>query len=429
MPDYTPDNTRARSTIKSLNAELSNLTPSSLITLFEIDLNKLMETKGISLVNEAFIVRGGNKPSQGAFLPDVEDGILRFHNNITIFNSYLVWQGKHYFPAPITAEGFESSTKGTLPQPTLSIASQSETGIDQLALLKHEIQKFGDIIGSKVSRRRTFAKYLDVANFRGNTETALPPDGYEPDMYAELPKDVYYIERKQTENKNVLVYTLSSILDLEGTKIPKRRVVANKCVWQYRGVGCWYQHATDDELKAWQVAKNDNTLSQSDTIPLLEKAGIKTLHADPNAATCGLPIFAPAVATDKDEHIYSTGLVNPEDVSEIKDRGKWNAAQTYQVGEFCFLDKDGVKFYFVCKKITGPIEDEDSGVVTQKSASHPPDSEYWVPDECSKSLTGCRLRWGSRKGKAALGSSCAIAEMGQLPFGGFPAAKKLASQR
>ena len=191
MPDYTPDNTRAHSTIKSLNFELSNLTPSSLITMFEIDLNKLMETKGIDLVNEAFIVRGGRDPVNGSLLPDISDGILRFHNNITIFNSYLVWQGKHYYPVPITAEGFESSTKGTLPQPTLSIASQSETGVDQLALLKHEIKKFGDIIGSKVTRRRTFAKYLDIINFQGNTQTAFPPDGYEPDMYAELPKDEY----------------------------------------------------------------------------------------------------------------------------------------------------------------------------------------------------------------------------------------------
>ena len=70
---------------------------------------------------------------------DVNDGILKFHNNIKVFNSFIVWQGRKYYPVPINAEGFESSTKGTLPQPSLSIASQSETGTDQLALLKNEI--------------------------------------------------------------------------------------------------------------------------------------------------------------------------------------------------------------------------------------------------------------------------------------------------
>jgi len=195
MPDYTPDNVRAQSSIKSLNFELSNLTPSSLITLFEIDLNKLVESKGITLGSDAIAM--GVKA-------DVNDGILKFHNNIKVFNSFIVWQGKKYYPVPINAEGFESNTKGTLPQPSLSIASQSETGTDQLALLKNEIRKFGDIIGSKVTRRRTFAKYLDKINF--TVETILSPgssitlpDGYEPDPYAELPKDVYYIERKLTE--------------------------------------------------------------------------------------------------------------------------------------------------------------------------------------------------------------------------------------
>ena len=193
MPDYTPDNVRAQSSIKSLNFELSNLTPSSLITLFEIDLNKLVKSKGASLGSDA-LAMGVNA--------DVNDGILKFHNNIKVFNSFVVWQGKKYYPVPINAEGFESSTKGTLPQPSLSIASQSETGTDQLALLKNEIRKFGDIIGSKVTRRRTFAKYLDKINFLGASGRSTRssnslPQGYEPDPYAELPKDVYYRENKQ----------------------------------------------------------------------------------------------------------------------------------------------------------------------------------------------------------------------------------------
>ena len=108
--------------------ELTNLSPSSVVTLFEIDISKVVESKSINLPADASLL--------GLKDDTVQDGIIRFHNNIKVFNSYIVWQGKTYWPAPITAQGFETTSKGTLPQPTLSISSQSETGNDQLALLK-----------------------------------------------------------------------------------------------------------------------------------------------------------------------------------------------------------------------------------------------------------------------------------------------------
>ena len=156
------DETRAKSSIKSLNFELSNLSPSHLVTLFEIDLNELLNQKGMNLQSQASTIGIG---TTGSSAINANDGILRFQNDTKVLNSFIIWRGKTYYPAPISAEGFESNSKGTLPQPTLTIASQSETGVDQLALLKHQIREFGDIIGSKVTRRRTFAKYLDRSNF------------------------------------------------------------------------------------------------------------------------------------------------------------------------------------------------------------------------------------------------------------------------
>ena len=86
--------------------------------------------------------------------------------------------------------------------------------------------------------------YMFQAYVWPKAELRFLPDGYEPDPYAELPKDVYFIERKETENKNIIKYQLSTALDLEGVKLPKRTIISDKCVWQYRGIGCWYQHAT-----------------------------------------------------------------------------------------------------------------------------------------------------------------------------------------
>ena len=157
MADGTITTQKAQSSIKSLMFELSNLTPSSLITLFEIDLKDVMASKSeSSLVPDAIIVGGntgiaGFEPVPGGDrLGRRKNGgdptVMRFHNNIKVFNSSVVWQGKTYYPAPIEASGFETTTRGTLPTPSLAIASQSEKGRDQLALLRYQILKFGDII-------------------------------------------------------------------------------------------------------------------------------------------------------------------------------------------------------------------------------------------------------------------------------------------
>ena len=419
MPDIPyNDQERAKSSIKSLNFELSNLNPSNLITLFEIDLNNLLKNSGINLQSEATQVGMG---TSGSVNSNVNDGILRFHNNTKVLNSFIIWRGKPYYPAPIQAEGFESTTKGTLPQPTLTIASQSETGTDQLALLKHQIREFGDIIGSKVTRRRTFAKYLDRQNFSYNatlSERAQQiPQGYEPDPYAQLPEDVYFIERKQTENKNVITYQLSSVLDTEGTKLPKRVIVSDKCVWQYRGIGCWYQHAEDKEKAASSPYRLD--YDDPNFPPILKKAEISKL-GNPTQ-NYGLPVTARPVANDKDERIDS--LIGYPTL--LGTGAEWNASTSYKVGDVVYIinrDTDNIKYYFVCKKEISLAADEKG------TAFAPPKSEYWIADECSKSLTGCRLRWGSSKGSVNAGSNSSVGcsiRKGELPFGGFPAARKI----
>ena len=398
------DENRAKSSIKSLNFELSNLSTSHLVTLFEIDLNNLIKDKGINLQAQAGKIGIGTAGSSNI---NVNDGILRFHNDTKILNSFIVWRGKTYYPAPIKAEGFESTTKGVLPQPILTIASQSESGTDQLALLKNQIREFGDIIGSKVTRIRTFAKYLDKINFSGdgsphNTKKFIEiPQGYEPDPYAQLPKDVYFIERKQTETKSVLTYQLSSILDTEGTKLPKRVIVSDKCVWQYRGIGCWYQHAEEEE-------KNKD-YTDDKFPPILKKAEISKLgNPSPTQAQgYGLPKKALPTATQRDERM---SILLPIGTT-IQDLGLWINNTEYKIGNAVYILKDDIKYYFVCKK-------EALG-----SEVMPPNTEYWIADECSKSLNGCRLRWGSSKG-AVDDDGCTIAK-GQLPFGGFPAARKV----
>ena len=90
----------------------------------------------------------------------------------------------------------------------------------------------------------------------------------------------------------------------------------------------------------------------------------------------------------------------------------------YFKGNYVYLEKEKIKYYFVCKK---NMADNEKG-----PASMPPNTNYWIADECSKSLTGCRMRWGT-EGKVVDGG-CGI-KKGNLPFGGFPAARKVHRQR
>ena len=337
---------------------------------------------------------------QTGFNQATPDNVLRFHNNIKVFNSTIKWQGNTYIPAPIQATGFENSSRGTLPTPILSISSQSETGTDQLALLRYEILKLGDIIGAKVTRRRTFAKYLDWDNFTAaisESRLAELPDGYEPDPNAELPRDIYFIERKTAENKNTIQYQLSSILDLEGIKIPRRTIISDKCNWNYRGPGCWYQHREGTE----------------DPIPILEKADLRT-------GDINLPKDAPPVANDKDERI--AGLLDTDQRTvDSAGIGEWSPDYGYAKTQFVYITKDKIKYYFVAK----------TSVPTN---TPPPNSTYWIADECSKTLNGCRLRWGT--GGSVSQGSCSIGPVGNaagtqggLPFGGFPAARKVSQMQ
>ena len=415
---------QAQSSIKSLAFELSNLTPSAMVTLFEIDLSDVLDANSIpTLTDEASAIG----------FPDAVDRVLRFHNNIKVFNSKITWNGNDYYPVPIQATGFETSSKGTLPTPVLTIASQTEEGVTMLSLLKHHILKYGDIIGSKVTRRRTFAKYLDWVNFEFATQSPAKrpfspriqelPAGYEPDPNAELPKDVYFIERKTGENKNTIQYQLSSILDLEGVKIPRRLIVADKCNWQYRGPGCWYQHIDEGEIKN----SSGNAIEQ---VPVLQKADLTTKEFT-------LPKDAPPVANDKDESIV--GIIDHNEAILTSNKSEWNIDAksssftnndgeeewyAYNKGDYTYIIKNKIKYYFVAK-----VDITEA----QNRKNPPPNTNYWVADVCSKTLGGCRLRWGADSPGAAPGA-CQIGGpvtngKGGLPFGGFPAARKVAGGR
>jgi lambda family phage minor tail protein L len=141
----------------------------------------------------------------------------RFHNGTNaLSNGDIIWAGNTYIKMPIQAEGF-SFNKGQLPRPTLTVSNALGT-ITAILLNVNSITTGNDLTGATVTRIRTLARYLDGANFAGNTN----PLGT-PDPTAEFPQEIYKIDRKSAENREVVSFELAAVFDLAGVRAPKRQ--------------------------------------------------------------------------------------------------------------------------------------------------------------------------------------------------------------
>jgi lambda family phage minor tail protein L len=187
-------------------SELQSIAPSAVIELFVLELNATMH--GVT-------------------------DVYRFHagTNATGSNGNLVWAGNTYQAMPIEAEGFEYSGNGQLPRPKIRVSNIMGTITALILSLPSGLE------GAKVSRIRTLARYLDAVNFPGGVSP------YSPDPASEFPREVFYIDRKSTETRDVVEYEMCSAFDLAGVRAPKRQCMANICQWVYRSNECGYNKA------------------------------------------------------------------------------------------------------------------------------------------------------------------------------------------
>lgn len=183
-------------TPETITSEIQKLEPSAIIELFEMDAT-------------AF---GGD--------------LLRFHAGTNGLRANLVWQGNTYTAFPIQASGFDMSGNGQLPRPKLQVANV--TGAITLLVLTYD-----DLLGAKITRKRTLAKYLDAVNFPGGTNPTA-------DDTAEFADDVFFIDRKVTETRDLVEFELAAAFDVAGVQLPRRQIIQNVCVWRYRGGECGY---------------------------------------------------------------------------------------------------------------------------------------------------------------------------------------------
>jgi len=188
----------------------------------------------------------------------------------------------------------------------------------------------------------------------------------------ELTPDIYYIDRKVQEDSVNVVYELASLLDVEGVKLPSRILLSKNCPFVYRGEGCLYERG--DRLTICHsgvyggiqgVAQYSDGISSTNNLNLLD-----------SQISIGLQ-SAPPVADESD-----TTFSNEINSNNWIDKGTWLDGASYDSGNFIYIEKNDIKYYFV--SIKNHIAN---------SINAPPNTNYWKSDTCSKTLKGCKLRW------------------------------------
>lgn len=358
---------------------------------------------------------------------DVNDKFY-FTNQVRPDGTKVVWKGNTYEPLPLLSSGYEKATTGQIAQPTLTVANVMGT-------FTQAIDGLDDMVGAKVTRRRTLGKYLDGEPGADSTQ--------------EFPIDIFYIERKASENALSITWQLASILDLEGLMLPRRVITQNYCQWKYRSSECGYTGPPVFKIDDFLISANGQSaaaaevinnyaLVQSRQVELQVAINAKNAAAANKEASCSSIVlletqfnntFTPGpdyyVRVFKSGTYYYGGTASSVAV--------WNSSQvvlgtTYRQGS-----NQGGGFYAIerwgtdpgaCGAATTALINAENAVnaainnlnnartaLNNSVAALPPDDPLWQQDLCGKRVSSCRLRFPN----TPLGNQ-------PLPFGGFPGA-------
>lgn len=271
--------------------EQSKFDPSTLLSLFELD---------------ARSVNGSR---------------LYFHAGVNGRYEPVVFDGIEYTPFPIEITDVEIDGKGTLPR--IKIMASNINGILSLIL-----SEASNLIGAKIIRRKVYARYIDDVNW---------PYGNNPygsaDPTAAYADEIFHINRKVRENRDVVEFEGVTPLELDNVMLPNRTMHANICAFKYRHQKtCGYNGP-----------------------PVSDRFG-KTFTGD-----------------------YAYTLV---------DQGEWSESTSYNQGDYVYklstIDQTkGKSFFFVAK---------ENGV---SGAANDPmfNQNKWMMDACPHSIYGCKIHF------------------------------------
>ncbi len=245
-----------------------------------------------------------------------------WHDGTNAGMGNLIFNGITYTAFPIKVEQVDKDGKNSLPRPKLSCSNIN--GFTSIVLLGNN-----DLIGAAVTRTRIFARNLDAVNF----PNGVNPWGT-PDSTATVDVETWYVNRKIAENADIVQFELAAAIEIDGTLLPRRQILANSCPIIYR---------------------------------------------DPE--TCG---YTGVPVSDKNNKLFFS---SPGYNYTPNARGVWLSTNTYNQGDYVYmvstlLQTAGSLIYYVCT-VNG----------TTGSSSKPGVSGAWVADSCSRTMRSCKLRF------------------------------------
>lgn len=367
-----------------------------------------------------------------------EPDIYRFHDGTNLNRQPVVWQGNTYVPFPIAASGFDMSTNGQLPRPKLQVANV-QGSITALLLI------YSDLIGAKMTRRRTLMKYLDAVNFPGGINPSADPD-------ASFADDIFFIDRKSTETDEYVEFELAAAFDVSGVMLPRRKVMQNLCPWRYRGAECGYTGPPIADVKDGEISPSVAQTPEEIAYFTARTNWINARNAritasqaiagKQNALTVASEIVLLSTTFNRiyPGNYYVMGIrqtsVRTGEVSETF-TAYYNSqvvpiGSTYRVGALQDYDRNRNTYYYsiqvwgvntasqsaaqsaynIAKSaLTAAQGTEAAALATYQAAilALPQNGAVYSADVCGKRLTSCKKRFQQPD------------QSGVLPFGGFPA--------
>lgn len=201
-----------------------------------------------------------------------QERYIRFVNWVVNDGQPVQYGGLTYTAVPFKAAGFSLQTDGVPPTPSLTI---SNIGLEFTPL----VNRWDDLVGAKLTRRRVLARYLD--------------SGSSPDANAHWPDELWTVQQKETENKLFVSFKLSTAFDLDGITLPRRRALRYTCPWIYRGEGCDYAGPPVANAKDELLTSSADPATQA---LLTARAALATARANRTTAELALSAARDALA-------------------------------------------------------------------------------------------------------------------------------------
>lgn len=348
---------------------------------------------------------------------DENNSLVKFHpvgepnkNNTNDANTYQA--------LPMLLEGIESTAQGANNRPTITIANVLSVF---RAALQAQSFTYNDVIGKRLTRRLTLAKYLVGGSSEGNPQ--------------EMPIRRYYMDRIASEDRTRVQFELASPFDVDNIKLPNRVVVGKYCSWEYQGLengrgGCSWR--ANNQISHQNLAGNAEVVVEAffdiSDRPLADSTALNAaLVASNNGAWAAGTYANNKYVTHSSKYWRSLTDNNTSEPSgssdfwvEVIPFTTWSNSGSYGLNAVV-RHSNRIWRKLVSSTSVNPEPGTDSGITWKRI------------DLCGKQLNSCRSRYHAKTNPDWEGSSALVEttltgtlefSQNHLPFGGFPGSVK-----